>query len=268
MYKKTSAEAIQKILDENEYRYYDEREELDDLMDDDESVFYSSSDMLIMTSPRRTLEVWAMPLTPDFDLAKFEKWLEKQASEFNVHMNVTGMNPGSFRYQEYYEVTEPIKSFWHEIDTTIEVEDGQDGASLGSKIPGTIRKLTPRDERIARDFPQTQTRGYMDLGQTFSFVVHDELGYIFGYFDETDRLIGYLSMMPAGFDAYAVDDIYVLPSKRKQGVGASLAKYAVGIAASEDLATYWPIAEDELAQQTAKSAGFEEVASRITIQNL
>ena len=268
MFKKTTGENIQKILDENELQYFDEREELDDLLFDDETSYYQSDDMLLIVSPGTNLDIWAIPLTDDFDLAAFEKWLEKQGGEYTVHMNVTGMNPGSFRYQEYYEVSEPIKSFYHAAESDLDVQAVFNGEELGSKIPGTIRKLTSRDEKIAKDFPQTQTRGVMDLGQIFSFVIHDDLGGILGYFDEDNRLIAYLTYMPANFDVYAVDDVYVLPSKRNQGVGTSLSKVVVAIAADDEQATYWPVAETELAQKTARAAGFTEVASRITIQNL
>lgn len=266
MFSKVKGADIEQLLEEKPLRFYDEREELEDLLFDEEAEYYLSDDNAIMVNPGETREIWSMPLADDFDLKAFEDWLARQGSEFSVIMNVTGMNPGSFRYQEYYEVSEPIKSYYRKGEG--ELQDSFDPSAFGAEIPGTIRLLNANDEKTARNFFQTETRGIMDLGQVFSFIVKDELGKILGYFDEEGKLIGYITSMYGAYDVLVVDDLYVLSSRRKQGVASSLAKVLLAVANSESMDVYWPVAETELAQKTAESAGYEEVAQRISIRNL
>ena len=267
MFSKVSAEEIQEFLEENTWQYFDELEELEDLMDDEDCKFLASDDMYIMTNPGDTIEVWAIPTKKDFDLAAFENWLNRY-NEFRVHMNVSGLNPGSFRYQEYYEVSDEIKSYYAKGESDLTWASEIEGTSLGAELQGSIRLLSAKDEKLARNFFQAETRGVMDLGQVFAFIVKDELGKILGYFDEEGKLVAYLSVMYGFNDVLVVDDLYVLSSRRKKGVASSLAKALISVAQNENMDVYWPVAETELAQKTAKAAGYQEVASRITIQNL
>lgn len=267
MYSKTTADNIEEILQKNPWQYYDELEELDDLRDDEECLFYESDDMLIMHAVDNA-EIWAMPLSKDFDLAAFEKWLARQGDDFTVHMNVTGMNPGSFRYQEFYDVSNPIESYYHPVAADFELKDEYTGGELGAKVPGTIRVLTADDDYAVKNFYQAEIRGVMDLQQVFSFIINDELGKIIAYFDLEGRLLAYLSTMYGFSDALVVDDLYVQPSRRNSGVGQALARACVAIASSEDMAVYWPVAETKEYQEVASAADFEHAASRITIQNL
>lgn len=269
MYKKTKAKNIEAFLKEHPRRYYTELEELDELVFDDEAKFYESKDMFIMTTPSSSEQhIWAIPKTKDFDLANFEKWLSRQANDFRIEMNVTGINSGEFRFQEFYDVSLPHASYWSKAETDLENKAEYDSSALATDLKGSVRQLKESDAKAVKEFPQTETRGVLGLDTTFAFVINDEIGSITAYFDESDKLCAYLSNMPGMNGVYIVDDIYVLPSYREKGIATSLLLALEADAKANNTEIYWPIAETELAQKTAEAAGFEKVAERITIKNL
>lgn len=260
MYREVKLEQVQEILDKEPARYFDEREELEDISLEDNTRYYLSDDVLLIFSPQRikTL-ITAVPLKTDFDLTAMEDFINKRSDRFMIHLNVTGINAGSLRFNEPYVISDPYKSYW---------TDGANQAEIQADVPGRIRPLTDKDTRYVRSFPDEGDVPGMKLRESFSIYTDDDIGTILGYFSEEGFLLGYLSYTPSYLDAYSVDGIFVTPASRRQGIGTALAQKMIEEAHEQGMEAYWPVAQTELVEKTAEKAGFSYVASRITIESV
>lgn len=256
MFRAIQAKDIIKVLDANPEKYFDEREELEDLMDEEDTSFYASDDCILVFSPRRLkTQVLAIPLKEDFDLAAMERFVHTKCEQFQIHLNVSDVESGSLRFTEPYEVSEPVHSLWTE-----------DISDRNPELEGVIRILDDKDSRHANHFKETDDFPGMGLKQSFPFLVMDEVGQILGYFSRDGELLGYISFMPTELEAYSVDGIYVSPKMRRRGIGTALAQEMIRLAKEAGVSAYWPVAQDEVTEKTAKAAGFKRAASRITIE--
>ena len=261
MFRACTFDEIEEILARNPIQYFDEREELEDLADDKTSAFYRSEDCLVVTSPRRLrMEILAMPLKPEFNLAALEQFAHKKAANFRMHLNVTGIEVGKLRFTEPYDISDPITSLWG---------DQPKAPAPGTVLPeGKIRTLTSADSRHIMNFPQEAAGRAMNLKQIFPLLVVDEIGSILGFFNRDGAMLGYISYMPSAFDSLTIDEVCVLPPFRLQGIGSMLAREVLATAARSGNSAYWPVADSVAAIETAEAAGFHKVGSRITIETL
>lgn len=256
MFKTTTVDEIKAFMDKEPERYLDEREELADYEEDGGLEAYASEDCCLLALPgRRQLRFLAMPKQKDFDLAALENFVNKKTEHFILQLNLAEGQGRGLRFSEPYDTEGPILSLY---------ADKADGRKA-PKLPGKIRRLTPEDGRLVMGFRQKDASA-MSLKQIFPLLVIDEIGTILAYFDEDGDLAGYASYMPTEFEAAAVDEIYVLPELRRQGIGTALAQALLELALEDCGACYWPVAESEAAVKTAEAAGFRKVAERMTLE--
>ncbi len=261
MFKACTIDDILEVLDQHPERFLDEKEELEDLVEEESTEYYCSEDCLLVISPRRRrAEMYAIPLTADFDLDQLEKFAHSKADNFRMHLNVTGMPAEELRFSEPYEVSDPVTSFYTE--ETREAEAGK------ARPIGKVRELNANDKRHADHFAPREAGRFMDLKQVFPLLVIDGSGTILGYFTPDGRLLGYLSYVPSMLDVPTLDDIYVLPAERRRGIGSTLAREFVWRTVKNKQPAYWPVADSVEAKKTAEAAGFREAAVRITIETL
>ncbi len=111
MFRACTIDEITEVLAKKPEQFFDEREELDDLAFEDNTEYYRSEDCLLVVSPGRIrAEMYAMPLTPDFDLGKLEAFASKRAQSFRMHLNVTGLDPDALRFAEPYDISDAVLS--------------------------------------------------------------------------------------------------------------------------------------------------------------
>lgn len=256
MYRACSLDEVKSFMEKTPERYFDELEELIDLEEEDGTEAYCSEDCyLLLSRGRRRTRFLAMPVKPDFDLGALEAFLHKKAEHFILQLNAEGTE--KLRFSEPYDQKGPVASYWADADVTMKTK---------KKPRGKIRVLTPADERRLSGF--TRTDGAMvSFPQLFRELVIDEIGTMLGFFDEDGDFEGYASFMPTELDIPVLDDLYVKPSARRQGIGTALAKAVLCEALGEDGEyCYWAAAESEAARKTAEAAGFRKVAERMTLE--
>lgn len=260
MFRKVKQEDIENILLENQAKYFDEIEELEDLALEDDTQYYASEDCVLIMSPQRVKTHYiVVPLKPDFDLAQLEAFIHKKSDQFQVHLNVTGIDAGSLRFQEPYDVSDAYSSFYMQEEAN-QLKEAEE--------PGVVRKLKTDDKRHVNNFPDEGDIPGMKLKETFNIFRDDDLGSILGYFSREGHLLGYISYMPSLLDAYSVDAIFVQPKYRRRGIGTVLAQSVAKAAQNEGLSCYWPVAQTELVEKTAEAAGFTKVSSRMMLESL
>ena len=226
--------------------------------EDDESVLaYASEDCYVISIPgRRKMRFLVLPKKDRFDLQALEDFVNKRSDNFTMQINLDEGEASSLRFNEPYETHGPIYSLY-----AAELPEDSGERTAG----GDIRKLNKSDGRLVRRFEQEDGQ-MMSLDRIFPLLVVDEIGSILAYFNENNQLVAYASYMPTEFKAAAVDEIYVLPEFRGQGIGTTLALAMLEAALDEYGACYWPVAESDEAVSTAEAAGFRQVAERMTAE--
>lgn len=92
----------------------------------------------------------------------------------------------------------------------------------------------------------------------FELFVEKKQGEILAAF-EGDKIIGYLSSNRISDTVSDVDYIYVIPEKRRHGIGKKLAAAYIARAVENHLLAYWSNAKNLMSQKTALSSGFEQI---------
>ncbi len=258
MYSACTLEDIHAVIDLKPEQYFEEREELADLEEDEDTRYYASEDCLLIVSPgRRQTNLYAIPLKKDFDLAQLESFAKKMAEAFEIHLHVTGIEAEALRFSEPYQIGDVVTSY-----------SAAKWVAPGEQEPrpiGKIRDLTRNDERHAKYFQQKDHGSFMGLQQTFSLLVEDESGTVMGYFTPDGTLKGYLSYLPNDLGPLVLDDLYVQPTERGKGIEVALAREFLRRATNAGTFAYWPVVASEEAKETAEAAGFTLVAARMTI---
>lgn len=127
---------------------------------------------------------------------------------------------------------------------------------------GEMIELKSTDQSLADHFSLAEKiKGRPDYNTLFRIIVQEKGlpgGKIYAYIRE-GQMIAYLSCYIFQDNIYDVDDIYVLPDYRRQGIGLQLVKYYTNNTIDIGGIPRYGNAENEYSRFLAKKAGFVEV---------
>ena len=120
-----------------------------------------------------------------------------------------------------------------------------------------IRLLTKNDVSLVEAFAEESHRNMIQLSKAFSIFTLQKTGEIFGYFDENNVLLGYLSCCPEIDTIWDVVFIYVSPQNRSQGIGTALASQYLVSKRNQGQIPYYSGVTNPASEAAALKAGFK-----------
>lgn len=229
-----------------------EVDSLNYLIEEDEEVeCWVNDDVLVIINPSEDTEyVTVVPITQSFNIDEYLELIREKCNNPSMLINMHKLFPEfSWRLNEVLST-----EFEYSRTLTDYIYVSKD---LPEK-PADVRLLTSSDKDIFTSCSNEQIENRPPLPVLFDRFVNRHQGQILAAFEE-DKVVGYLALYPISDTVYDVDYIYVVPEKRRLGIGRKLAVAYVLYAMENKHDAYWSNAKTEASSKTAIGSGFEKI---------
>ena len=251
MKKITPAEALKKMTDMG-ICYVMEADSLNYLLAEQAKIdCYLSEEVLVIINPDDGIDyVTILPLRETADEGALLSLIRNHCKNPSILVNMQILSV------DFASRLDAVFSEQFQYERTITDYVCTKGSDCG--MPGEVRLLSPchKEAFIACTSEVIQYRPPLKV--LFELFVEKKQGEILAAF-EGDAIVGYLSCNRISVTVCDVDYIYVIPEKRRRGVGKKLAAAYIARAGENHLLPYWSNAKNMASQKTALGSGFEPI---------